>query len=146
MKQDINLQNDGKCSLNDSSYYRGHQGVLQIKEQVNYLFFKKVQRIIMLIIIGVSVGDLASAGNGLFGVSMLHRPTDLKYRSTPATLITTLDGSTTNTSLSIASRWVFNFLSKHLFWLGFSLIGFNYKGRRRFYDERGWRFRHYYGS
>lgn len=55
------------------------------------------------------VGNGSSAFNP-FGVSMLHRPTDLTA-STPATLISTLDGLATNSSLSIASRWVFKFLS-----------------------------------
>jgi hypothetical protein len=67
------------------------------------------------------VGDLAGTGNGLFGVSMLNRPTDLTT-STPATLITSLEGITTNTSLSIASRWVFKFLSKDSY-SGWSQVG-----------------------
>ena len=55
------------------------------------------------------VGNGSSAFNP-FGVSMLHRPTDLTASSS-ATLIPTLDGIATNSSLSIASRWVFKFLS-----------------------------------
>jgi hypothetical protein len=114
VKQDINLQNDGNVYLrNESQLLQGTSGsstnqgagklsVFQEGTENNYAYNYWCS----------PVGDLASAGNGLFGVSMLHRPTDLTA-STPATLITTLDGSTTNTSLSIASRWVFNFLSKN---------------------------------
>jgi len=52
----------------------------------------------------------ALTGNEAFGISMLYRPTGLISNSTP-TITTSVNGSTTNTSLSISSRWIYKFLS-----------------------------------
>ena len=58
----------------------------------------------------------ASIGNDNFGISLLNRPTSVTS-SAPATILsaTALDGTTTNSSLSIAPRWVFKFLSSSLY-------------------------------
>ncbi|RZJ30784.1 MAG: secretion protein, partial [Flavobacterium sp.] len=59
------------------------------------------------------VGNASAAtGNESFGVTMLNRPTAVST-SVPATILpsSSLDGTTTNTSLAIAPRWVFRFLS-----------------------------------
>jgi hypothetical protein len=54
----------------------------------------------------------ASVGNSPFGISQLSRPTGLNT-SAPSTILAhpALDGSTTNSNLSIAERWIFKFLS-----------------------------------
>ena len=112
VNQDINIQNTGNIYLrNESQLLQGTIGasvntgdgelsVFQEGTHNNYAYNYWCS----------PVGDLAGSGNGPFGVSMLHRPTALTA-STPATLIPTLDGVATNSSLSIASRWVFKFLS-----------------------------------
>lgn len=112
VKQDINLQNTGNIYLRNESQLlqattgvstnagTGKLSVFQEGTENNYAYNYWCS----------PVGDSAGAGNGLFGVSMLNRPTDLST-SVPATLISGLDGSSTNSSLSIASRWVFKFLS-----------------------------------
>ena len=112
VNQDINIQNTGNIYLrNESQLLQGttnvstNQGtgklsVFQEGTENNYAYNYWCS----------PVGDIASSGNGLFGVSMLHRPTDLTA-STPASLVSTLDGIATNSSLSIASRWVFKFLT-----------------------------------
>jgi len=111
VKQDINLQNDGNVYLrNESQLLQGTSGsstnqgagklsVFQEGTVNNYAYNYWCS----------PVGNASSASNP-FGVSMLNRATDLTS-STPATLITSLDGSTSNSNLSIASRWVFKFLS-----------------------------------
>ncbi|MBK9223831.1 MAG: hypothetical protein IPO23_02670 [Flavobacterium sp.] len=112
VKQDINLQNDGNVYLrNESQLLQGTSGsstnqgagklsVFQEGTENNYAYNYWCS----------PVGDLAYSHEIAFGVSMLNRATDLTS-STPATLITSLDGSTSNSNLSIASRWVFKFLS-----------------------------------
>ena len=112
VKQDVNLQNNSNFYLrNESQLLQGTAGsslnnglgklsVFQEGTVNNFAYNYWCSPI------GVSAG----AGNGVFGVSMLNRPTDLTT-SVPATLITTFEGSTTNSSLSIASRWIYKFLS-----------------------------------
>lgn len=51
-----------------------------------------------------------STGNEAFGITMLNRPTGLITDSTP-NIVGSVDGTTTNTSLSISSRWIYKFLS-----------------------------------
>lgn len=111
VKQDINLQNNGNVYLrNESQLLQGTSGsstnqgagklsVFQEGTVNNYAYNYWCS----------PVGNASSASNP-FGVSMLNRATGLT-NSTPATLITSLDGSTSNSNLSIASRWVFKFLS-----------------------------------
>ena len=112
VKQDINLQNDGNVYLrNESQLLQGTSGSSTNQGTGKLSVFQEGTVNNFAYNYWCSpVGDLAGTGNGLFGVSMLHRPIDLT-NSTPATLIPTLEGSTTNSSLSIASRWVFKFLS-----------------------------------
>lgn len=112
VQQDINLQNDSTIYLrNESQLLQGTSGASTNQGTGKVSVFQEGTVNNFAYNYWCSpVGDLAGAGNGLFGVSMLNRPTDLT-NSTPATLISSLEGISTNSSLSIASRWVFKFLS-----------------------------------
>lgn len=63
----------------------------------------------------VGVPD-AVVGNSNFGITRLFRPsaTD-KITSTPATIITGLNGVATNTSLSISNRWIWKYLAQNIY-------------------------------
>jgi len=113
VKQDVNLQNNGNVYLrNESQLLQGTAGnstnqgagklsVFQEGTVNNYAYNYWCS----------PVGDSVLSGNGIFGASMLYRPTGL-ISSSPATLLPTdLEGTTSNTDLSIASRWIFKFLS-----------------------------------
>ncbi|KAB1156599.1 T9SS sorting signal type C domain-containing protein [Flavobacterium luteum] len=114
VNQDVNIQNTGNIYFrNESQFLQGTTGVSTNQGTGKLSVFQEGTENNYAYNYWCSpIGDLAGPGNGLFGVSMLNRPTDLTA-SAPATLIPTLDGLATDTSLSIASRWVFNFLSKN---------------------------------
>ena len=64
-----------------------------------------------------------TSGNDNFGISMLERPTGI-ISSLPATLAPTSvrDGTTTNTDLTIASRWIYKYLFSSVY-AGWSFVG-----------------------
>jgi len=53
----------------------------------------------------------ASAGNELFGIGLLHRPTS-NIASTIATATAALDGTTNSSALAISSYWIYRFIAK----------------------------------
>ena len=66
----------------------------------------------------VSFNDVAIGNTGFFS-TQLNRPTSVTTAS-PATITSysTLDGSTTNTSLSIAGRWIWKYVASNQYNLG----------------------------
>jgi hypothetical protein len=52
----------------------------------------------------------ASTGNEAFGITMLNRPSNV-ITSAPAIITSSYDGSTTNSTLSVSSRWIYKFIS-----------------------------------
>lgn len=110
VQKEVNLQNTGNIYLrNESQLLQGTSGVsANVGAGALSVFQEGTVNNFAYNYWCSPVGN--GTANNPFGISMLNRPTDL-INSTPATLITTLDGATTNSSLSIASRWVFKFLS-----------------------------------
>lgn len=61
------------------------------------------------------VGNASAAiGNENFGITMLHRPTSATS-STPAGIVTGLNGVSTNSSLNIAKYWIWKYLSSNVY-------------------------------
>ena len=118
VKQDVNIQNTGTLFLRNESQLlqasnststntgSGKLAVFQEGTVNNYAYNYWCS----------PVGNASPLiGNESFGVSFLNRPTSLTT-SVSATIINPgLDGVTTNSSLSIASRWVFKYLSSSLY-------------------------------
>ena len=60
-----------------------------------------------------------TVGNSNFGITLINRPSASdKVTSTPATIINTYDGSTTNSSLSISQRWIWKYIASNIYGLG----------------------------
>lgn len=58
----------------------------------------------------------ASAGNTNFGITRLFRPSVAdKITSTPASITTSLNGSTTNSSLTISNRWIYKYVATNIY-------------------------------
>jgi type IX secretion system substrate protein len=117
VKQDVNLQASGNIFLrNESQLLQGSAGasanqgvgelsVFQEGTSNNFAYNYWCSPV------GAS---LASVGNSDFGISQLNRATGItNISSAPATILasTALDGTTNASSLSIAQRWIFKFLS-----------------------------------
>lgn len=114
VKQDVNLQNTGKIFLrNEGQFLQGTTGSSTNKGQGFLSVFQE----------GTSsnfdynywcspVGNATSAsGNEDFGITMLHIPTTITT-SNPATMLTSsYDGLSSNGSLSIATYWIWKYLS-----------------------------------
>jgi Secretion system C-terminal sorting domain len=61
------------------------------------------------------VGNASAAvGNENFGIAMLNRPTTLTA-STPVTITSAFDGTTSNTTLDISKRWIWKYLSSNVY-------------------------------
>lgn len=64
------------------------------------------------------VGNASAAiGNENFGITMLNRPSSVTT-STPANMISGLNGVSTNSSLDIAKYWIWKYLSSNVYDLG----------------------------
>lgn len=114
VNQDINLQNNGNIYLrNEAQILQGTTGssankgpgilsVFQEGTSDNYEYNYWCS----------PVGNASAAtGNENFGISMLYRPTSVNS-STPATIDSgSYEGVSTNSSLSIASYWIWRFLA-----------------------------------
>ena len=61
------------------------------------------------------VGNASAAvGNENFGIAMLNRPTSLTA-TTPVTITSAFDGTTSNTTLDISKRWIWKYLSSNVY-------------------------------
>lgn len=117
VKQDVNLQSGGNIYLrNESQLLQGtagssaNQGVGELS-----VFQEGTSNNFAYNYWCSPVGQAsASVGNSTFSIAQLNRPTGVTtISSSPATILASsvLDGASTNSSLSIAQRWVFKFLS-----------------------------------
>jgi hypothetical protein len=115
VKQDVNLQNNGNMYLrNGGQLIQGTagtstnqgQGALSVFQEGNVDNFEYNYWC-------SPVGNASAAlGNENFGITMLNRPSSVTASSAATMLsMSALDGTTTNTSLNIAPRWIFKFLS-----------------------------------
>ena len=114
VKQDVNLDNNGNLYLrNQSQLLQGDLGtglnqglgnlsVFQEGTSNNYGYNYWCSPV------GVPA---ATVGNASFGITRLYRPSSL-LNSMPATILSNsvLNGSTNNTSLSIAARWIYKYV------------------------------------
>jgi hypothetical protein len=113
VKQDINLQNDGNFFLrNNSQLLQGTTGagantgtgklsVFQEGTVNNFQYNYWCS----------PIGNATTAvGNGLFGISMLHRPTALTT-SISATILPTNNYNGTSSPLAIAPYWIWKFVT-----------------------------------
>lgn len=117
VKQDVNLQASGNLFLrNESQLLQGTSGA-STNQGVGALslFQEGTSNNFAYNYWSSPVGaSSASIGNSNFGISQLNRATGVtNISSVPATIApsTVLDGTTTASSLSIAQRWIFKFLS-----------------------------------
>ncbi|WP_159780659.1 T9SS type A sorting domain-containing protein [Flavobacterium sp. 9AF] len=117
VKQDMNLDNNGNFYLrNKSQLLQGNVGSSLNSGLGNLSVFQE----------GTSnnfgynywcspVGvPAASVGNSTFGITRLFRPTDV-VNSSAATILpsSSLNGTSTGSSLSIASRWIYKFVQSN---------------------------------
>jgi len=115
VKQDVNLQNNGNIFLrNGGQLIQGTTGTSTNQGQGAVSAFQEGNVDNFEYNYWCSpVGNASPAtGNESFGITMLNRPTTVTA-SSPATMLamSALDGTTTNSSLNIAPRWIFKFLS-----------------------------------
>ena len=125
VKQDVNLQSTGNIYLrNESQLLQGTAGNSTNQGTGKLAVFQEGTVNNFAYNYWCSPVGVANAatGNDSFGITILNRPTSLTT-SSPATMLpsSSLDGSTTNSSLSIAPRWIFKFLSSSLYSQWFSV-------------------------
>lgn len=117
--QDVNLANTGNFYLrNQSQLLQGTTGIGANLGLGNLSVYQEgttnnFQYNYWCSPVGVPA---AGAGNANFGITRLFRPsaTD-KITSTAATITTGLDGSATNTSLTVSNRWIWKYLAQNIY-------------------------------
>lgn len=117
--QDVNLDNTGNFYLrNQSQLLQGVAGLGANSGLGNLSVYQEgttnnFQYNYWCSPVGLPDGTI---GNSNFGITRLFRPSVAdKVTSTPATIITGLNGVSTDTSLSISNRWIWKYIEENIY-------------------------------
>jgi hypothetical protein len=117
--QDVNLDNTGNFYLrNQSQLLQGVAGLGANSGLGNLSVYQEgttnnFQYNYWCSPVGLPDGTI---GNSNFGITRLFRPSVAdKVTSTPATIITGLNGVSTDTSLSISNRWIWKYVATNMY-------------------------------